>query len=43
MLIKYDILAILAYKKQKANNERFGDLADRMNKLFGEDWSNGLK
>lgn len=27
-------------KKQKANNERFGDLADRMNKLFGEDWSN---
>lgn len=27
-------------KKQKAYNERFGDLADRMNKLFGEDWSN---
>lgn len=27
-------------KKQKAYNERFGDLSDRMNKLFGEDWSN---
>lgn len=27
-------------EKQKAYNERFGDLADRMNKLFGEDWSN---
>ena len=27
-------------EKQKAHNERFGDLADRMNKLFGEDWSN---
>lgn len=27
-------------KEQKAYNERFGDLADRMNKLFGEDWSN---
>ena len=27
-------------KKQKAYNKRFGDLADRMNKLFGEDWSN---
>ena len=26
-------------KKQKSYNERFGDLADRMNKLFGEDWS----
>lgn len=26
-------------EKQKAYNERFGDLADRMNKLFGEDWS----
>lgn len=26
-------------KKQKAYNKRFGDLADRMNKLFGEDWS----
>lgn len=26
-------------KKQKAYNERFGDLANRMNKLFGEDWS----
>ncbi len=25
---------------QKARNERFGDLADRMTKLFGEDWSN---
>lgn len=25
---------------QKAHNERFGDLADRMNKLFGEDWIN---
>lgn len=27
-------------ERQKAHNERFGDLADRMNKLFGEDWSN---
>lgn len=27
-------------KSKKAYNERFGDLADRMNKLFGEDWSN---
>ena len=27
-------------KKQKAYNKRFGDLSDRMNKLFGEDWSN---
>ena len=27
-------------ERQKAYNERFGDLADRMNKLFGEDWSN---
>ena len=26
-------------KKQKAYNKRFDDLADRMNKLFGEDWS----
>ena len=26
-------------EKQKAYNKRFGDLADRMNKLFGEDWS----
>lgn len=26
-------------EKQKAYNERFGELADRMNKLFGEDWS----
>ena len=26
-------------ERQKAHNERFGDLADRMNKLFGEDWS----
>lgn len=25
-------------EKQKAYNERFGDLDDRMNKLFGEDW-----
>lgn len=24
-------------KKQKAYNKRFGDLSDRMNKLFGED------
>lgn len=24
---------------QKARNEKFGDLGDRMNKLFGEDWS----
>ena len=27
-------------ERQKAYNEKFGDLADRMNKLFGEDWSN---
>lgn len=27
-------------EKQKAYNERFGDLGDRLNKLFGEDWSN---
>lgn len=27
-------------EKQKAHNERFGDLGDRLNKLFGEDWSN---
>lgn len=27
-------------ERQKAHNKRFGDLADRMNKLFGEDWSN---
>lgn len=27
-------------ERQKARNERFGDLADRMNKLFGEGWSN---
>lgn len=26
-------------ERQKAHNEIFGDLADRMNKLFGEDWS----
>lgn len=26
-------------ERQKAHNKRFGDLADRMNKLFGEDWS----
>lgn len=26
-------------ERQKARNERFGDLADRLNKLFGEDWS----
>ena len=26
-------------ERQKAYNEKFGDLADRMNKLFGEDWS----
>lgn len=26
-------------ERQKAYNKRFGDLADRMNKLFGEDWS----
>lgn len=25
-------------ERQKAHNERFGDLANRMNKLFGEDW-----
>lgn len=25
-------------ERQKAHNKRFGDLADRMNKLFGEDW-----
>lgn len=27
------------YLERKAHNERFGDLANRMNKLFGEDWS----
>ena len=27
-------------ENQKAYNKRFGDLANRMNKLFGEDWSN---
>lgn len=25
-------------ERQKAHNERFGDLSNRMNKLFGEDW-----
>ena len=27
-------------ENQKAYNKRFGDLANRMNRLFGEDWSN---
>lgn len=27
------------YLERKAHNKRFGDLANRMNKLFGEDWS----
>ena len=26
-------------ERQKAHNKRFGDLANRMNRLFGEDWS----
>lgn len=43
-VVVFIIALVNAYylKKQyeKAHNERFGDLADRMNKLFGEDWSN---
>lgn len=27
-------------EKQRAYRKRFEDLANRMNKLFGEDWSN---